>query len=287
MKSCQANRLGPIGKMKLPPIASPGRASIRGNMYQFKEEMDYVGCFWFDKKLIENNTWRLLPKSSKSIYPTILYFRNRASRLSFADQETLAIVSGLSEKTVSKGISGLKGIPNIKVIPYITKKGKRSNKYEITEPPIEKGRAFPFKKVIFEGGNWSQLKPSAQALYPVMRTYGWFDLDMYADVKDIEVESNEFSSCYNARDFDFCNADLDVLAEYSGISYRSLESALYSLESRHLIERYTGNDDFRGWKVFLNPPQYYKRSYLNNQISNSFAHKVRKRDIQEKSTVHL
>jgi len=43
-------------------------------LYQFKDEIDLDGHFWFDKKLIENFNWAMLPKASKSVYPVICSF---------------------------------------------------------------------------------------------------------------------------------------------------------------------------------------------------------------------
>jgi hypothetical protein len=247
-------------------------------MYQFKEERDHVGEFWFDRKLIQNKNWSLLPKASKSIYPAIMYFRNSKTGVSFADQETLAILSGLSEKTVSDGIKGLDGFPDIEIISYITKRGKRSNKFKITVQPIEKGRSFPIKKTIFEGGNWSQLKPTAQALYPVLRHYGWFDLDMYSENEDLEASPSDFDIFYPGRKYDFFDADLILSAEHAGFSYRSVKSALNSLEECSLIERWNA----KLWKIYLTPPYYYKRRFLNDKIKERFAHKIRRHEMDEK-----
>lgn len=244
-------------------------------MYHFKKDIDHIGHFWFDNKLIEYKNWALLSQASKSIFPVIFSFRNSETRLAFPDQETIATLSGLSEKTVSNGIKGLNGFPNIQQIPYITRRGRRSIKFEIKVPAKSKGGAFPFMKSVFEGGNWSMLSPSAQALYPVLRYFSWFDVDMYIDYENIDTDPCDFNDIYRDRKYDFFDGEYDILSEHAGFHYRSLQSALNSLKEHELIERYDEGGR-QGWKVFLEPARTYKRKFLNEITMKKFSHKIRK-----------
>ena len=125
-------------------------------MYHFKEKWDRKGHFWFDKKLIENKNWAALPQASKTVFPVIACHRNEKGA-AFPGEQIIAILSGRSDKVVRQGIKGLEGFPGIEIHNYVTKRGKRSKKYNISKPSKELGRAFPFYKEVFECGNWLHL----------------------------------------------------------------------------------------------------------------------------------
>ena len=243
-------------------------------MYQFKESWDRKGHFWFDKKFIENKNWAVLPQASKSVFPVIACHRNDRG-LAFPGEQRIGILSGLSDKTVRQGIKGLDDFPGLKINNYVTKRGRRSKKFNISKPPDDPGRAFPFYKEILECGNWLHLKPSAHAVYPVMRYFGFFDnglvFEAYTMETDTEYDLSEFDEIYRNRDWDFCEAELDILAEYAGITKRSIYGALKNLEECNLIEKYS-DENLNGWKVFLHPPKYYKRDYLNEKTLNKYRH---------------
>jgi hypothetical protein len=260
-------------------------------MYQFKEDIDDTRYFRFDKKVIEDKNWALLPLASKSIYPVIGYHRNRQNGESFPSQQTMAILSGRDFKTVRKGQKGLGEFPGIKADAYISRRGKRGTKYFWTEPPHEKGRIFQFHDYIIDSGIWSQLTETAQALYPVMRYYCYLNWEDYVDIfptyyekefrkpfkdedftiqhdgiEDFEVGTN-FDAFFPSRYYEFCEADKDVLAEYAGISKNSLYNALRNLEKNHLVYRLDG---YPGWLVIVRPQTYFKRDFLNEQIKRRF-----------------
>lgn len=154
----------------------------------------------------------------------------------------------------------------------MTRRGRRSKKFTISTPPKEKGRSFPFYKTVVEGGNWLHLTPSAQALYPVMRYFGYFDLQLFEmDEEAEEYVSSDFDEFYPNRTWDFCEAELSILAEYAGVTRRSAFSALENLE-QHCVIGKSSFEEFPGWKVFLHPPSYYKRAYLNKKINDKYLH---------------
>lgn len=228
-------------------------------MYFFKENFDSIGCFWFDKKLIENYQWAGLPKASKAVYPIICSFMNDNGE-SFPSEQTISMRAGRTEKIVRDGIEGMNDFPGVKITKYVTQKGRRSKKFFITKPPVEKGRLFPFHKKIIEGGNWSQLKPTAQALYPVMRYFGFFNIDLYCEIENQEYEPSDFDEIYKGRQWDFCEAETSIMAQYAGIDRKSISVALNSLKENFLIEEL---ENYYGWKVYLHPQCSYKISFLN------------------------
>lgn len=174
--------------------------------------------------------------------------------VAFPGEQTIAILSGRTEKTVRQGIRGLEGFPGITIDNYVTKRGQRSKKFCILKPPQVPGRAFPFHRQILESGNWLHLLPSAQALYPVMRCFSFFDYDVsqlyLCQEDDNEMYGAEFNEIYQSRQWDFCEAEKSVLAKYAGITPKSMYQALSSLETNFLIEPYA-DEYHNGWKVTL------------------------------------
>ena len=236
-------------------------------MYQFTDQIDYESLFVFDKRWIKNMNWAALPKASKAIFPVIMSHCDR-NGLAFPSQRRIAILSGRTDKQVRKGVKGLEAFPGFKSSYRTTPRGKRGKQYHMKLPAIRKGATFPFLRCIIYGGNWSQLSPTAMALYPVIRHFSYFDFDMYVKASDLDAELFEFDKIYKDRDFDFCEADPVTLAEHAGIAPRSLRAARDSLQDNFLIE-----DNSEGtWKVFLLPPKRWVAAVLNEQNINRYQH---------------
>ncbi|MFH1759867.1 MAG: hypothetical protein ABIA63_02075 [bacterium] len=161
--------------------------------------------------------------------------------------------------------------PGFTIDRYVTGRGHRAIKYKIDIPPDEKGRFFPFYKCVVEGGNWRQLRSGAQALYPVIKTFSFFNSEEYCDRENLDygydmremIENGDFQK----REYDFCDADLKVLAEYSGIGIKTTERALDGLESAHLIKQTDPIGETDTWKVFLTPTHRFKTDWLNKNIN--------------------
>ena len=211
--------------------------------------------------------WALLPSASKAIFPVIACHCNRDGK-AFPGQIRLAILSGLSSKQVSRGIKGLKAFPDIKI--------KRSipNEYFVKLPkePI-KGKTFPFYQVVLEYGLWRELSPAAKALYPVMRCFSYFDIDVYLEIEADERDHTDFEEIFANREYDFCNASKIELSKYAGIHRNSVESALKSLNENFLVEWHKG---FRLWKIYRKSKgkTYWKRDFLNQKITKSFRYTI-------------
>ncbi len=233
----------------------------RAKMYHYHENLNQDQHFWFDKKLIENMNWAMLPKASKAIFPVIASHCN-SNGLSFPGERTIAILAGRTDKIVREGIQGLAGFPGFKIGFYTTRRGKKGKRFHLTMPPKEKGRSFPFHKQIIEGGNWSLLKPSAASLYPVMRYFGYYD--------ELDYDVTAFDNyTFTDRSHDFCEAETLLMAKYAGITRNSIYRALDNLESHFLIER-ADRGNGSEWKVFLRPPKYYKRDFLNEKTMSVY-----------------
>jgi len=243
-------------------------------MYQFEEHVNQHQFFWWDKKLIENLNWSLLPISSKAVFPVIACHVNKEGK-AFPSEERIAIMAGVSEKTVRIGIRALENFSGFTYDYYVTKRGKRAKKFTVKLPLSNKrGSAFPFYKFILDAGLWHEMKPAAQALYPVMRYFGFFDLNLYAELENLEIEENDFEEVYPNREYDFIEAELGILAEFAGIHRNSVTASLNDLERNFLIEPLT---DYSGWKVFLKSKDFaiWKRDYLNRKVLVSYKHKLR------------
>lgn len=237
-------------------------------MFQWTPPSDNGGHFWFLKEWVENMNWAALSQSSQAVFP-VLAIHADSSGLCFPGEDRIAALSGITEKTAREGLRGLDGFPAYSGFQfYKTGKGKRGRKYQLSLPraKVDDGQAFPFHRIIVEGGNWAQLLPSAKALYVGMRYFGYFDEYLYHEYQD-----ENFSFCddeggvFGDRKCDFCCADYIRLARYAGIHRNQVGKVINNLIEHCLAERII--DDGRElFKVYLRPPKYYKTSCLNEQL---------------------
>ncbi len=72
-----------------------------------------------------------------------------------------------------------------------------------------------------------------------MRYYGYFDIDLYCGVEDQDYEPMDFNEVYRERQWDFCEAGKSILAEYAGMSRRSIPEQQFSVKS--VREDFWGN----------------------------------------------
>jgi hypothetical protein len=185
----------------------------------------------------------------------------------FPSEQTIAILSGLTDKVVREGIRGLDGFPGFSFEQYVTRHGRRSNKFKLEMlRNSERGAGFPFFRYGLEAGCWREAKPAAKALYPVMRLFAFFDLETCADEDD---ELGEFHEVYANREFDLCEAEIPIMATFAGITRQSVYSALADLQRCCLVEQIDG----RIWKVFLRSNgEIFKRDYLNECVRRSYGY---------------
>jgi len=241
-----------------------------GKPYQFKEVKDPAGHFWFPKAFIDDKLWARMSKSTKVVYPVIGTHFDKTGEC-FPGERAIAIQAGYTDKQAREGIKGLSQCPDIEVIKYVTGRGMRSKKYR-KKVKADRTKAFPFHNAICKSGTWSQLKPTSQALYPVLRRFGFFDdeiASIYTEEEDLNFDVLNLRESYSDRLWDYCEAEVDVLAEYAGICERSVSTALNDLEKRALVEPCC--DEIwgpwaGGWKVLLRPRSYPDCNSLNEKI---------------------
>jgi hypothetical protein len=220
-----------------------------------------------------NMNWAILPKASKAVFPVIACHCDK-NGLSFPGERTIGILSGNTDKTVREGLRGLRDFPEFKMSYYITKRGRKAKRFFLNLPSQNlKGRSFPFYKFLLESGQWRELKPTAKALYPVMRHWGYFDIYKYAEEEDLELDECDMNEIYPVREYDFCEAEKRLMAEHAGISVRSINGALVSLQNNFLVELLGG---MYGWKVYLKSKDQtiWKRDYLNKKIMKAYKHEL-------------
>lgn len=237
-------------------------------MFQWTPPSKNGGHFWFQKKWVGDMNWAALHKSSQAIFPVLAIHAN-SNGVCFPGENRIAELSGITDKTARQGLRELNGFPAYRGFRfYNTCKGKRGRTYQLSLPRVKEnnGQAFPFHRIIVEGGNWAQLLPSAKALYVAMRYFGYFDEYLYQEYHDgnfsfYDDEGGEFGD----RKCDFCCADYNQLARYAGIHRNQVGNAIKDLIKHHMAERFI-DDDKKLFKVYLKPPKYYKTSYLNEQL---------------------
>ena len=233
-------------------------------MFHFPNDINWNIFFRFDKRLIENMNWAHISQAAKAIFPVIACHCNEKG-LAFPGEETIAALSGLTAKSVRKGVHDLEGFPGYDWQYYLTKRGKRGKRFYITLPPKgEKGRSIFFCRGVMDCGAWSELKPTAKALYTVMRYYSRYYVDEDESIKD----DFDFLEHYQNRDCELCGAEVGQLSKYAGISRRSFSEAIKSLEENYLIEAHVDGCGEKLWKVYLYPQTYCKASYLNQKLRN-------------------
>ena len=222
------------------------------------------------REVVEDRYWSNLTTASKAVYLPLLKFVNKNGS-AWPSQRTLAIVSGITEKTAGKGVKGLDGLPGFEKKKRITRRGHTSNYYLIKEPSPEYLQTIWFSHAYINGGNWSQLTPVAKAIFPVLKHFAWWDIDLYCGLEDLEYSPIENSEIYRDRDYDFMNAEESIICEFAGISRRSLSDAYESLVSQDLIKFLGVDDGKRVWKVFVKPKEYYKRDWLNQESERRYS----------------
>ena len=89
--------------------------------------------------------WRLaFPEFAGNEQGTVL--RGARQGEAFPSEQTIAILSGLTDKVVREGIRGLDGFPGFSFEQYVTRRGRRSNKFQLEMlRNSERGAGFPFK----------------------------------------------------------------------------------------------------------------------------------------------
>ena len=233
-------------------------------MFHFPNEVDCTLFFRFDKRLIENMNWARISPAAKAVFPVIACHCNERGD-AFPGENTIAALSGLTPKSVRKGIrNDLDGFPGFNWTFYKTRYGKRGKRFNIAFPRKDiKGRTFFFHRIIIDSGIWSELTPTAHALYPAMRYFSRYEADQD---ENEETTDSEFIERYSQRRWELCYAEVGQLAKFAGVNRRSIADGLINLQNNFLIEPYHNECSEKIWKVYLIPKKVYKPSYLNQKL---------------------
>jgi hypothetical protein len=208
--------------------------------------------FRFYKGIVRLGHWQALEPAAKAVYPVIAIHANKKGYC-YPHIKTIAKLSGRSNKTVHKGIADLKRYRLIKVRKKSIRRGFKANHYHVPSIAGEGDSHFPFHKELIrlengKKGIWSELKPSEQALYVVMRTFTTFDAHLYCEMVEYicgyPLSVADFDEWFPLREFEWCQMSNYQLADWAGISRQRIPSTLRSLQKRGLIE-----GDYFGWIV--------------------------------------
>lgn len=229
-------------------------------MYQFKDLSG--GFFKMPHWIIDNGNWAALSLTAKAVLPVIA--RHCAEDgVAFPSERTVAILCDMQDKYVRKGIFDLNGFPGFSLKTYTTSHGRRGKKFHLDW--LGQGESFPIRHALIDGGNWGLMKPTARAVYVAMRRWGFLP-----DATELGDDyATNYAGEYANRKFEYCEAEWDILCRAAGITVnkRSFNSAIDDLRKHHCI----GESDYDSFKVYLTPPCYYKRAWMNGRVADRYA----------------
>lgn len=235
--------------------------------YEFPpvDEIDMNRHFYFPK--FPEGSFMTLP--AIAIYPVLCvqadFEQNNWFQIS---QSNIATMAGVSINTAAKGIKDLERYKFDEDTPILEKQKKTEGQRHfyvyrinfIRKDDIEesKGWYFIFHKCIIESGVWSDLTPRAKALYLSMRMNAHFDVELYVDLEDLDLEYESpdvnifyHSDEYRNRKWDVCYTSIAELCRKVDITPTNLKPILKQLENHRLIERVDENKSH--FKVYLKP----------------------------------
>jgi len=222
-----------------------------------------IGSHYFKDKI-----WKEWSKATKAIVPVIMKHSDACGQ-SFPSQTRIAVYSGITEKSVRQGLKGLEDFRDFGIKKEITKRGWLKNKYWLKPAKRNEKGAIFISHAFFNGGNWALLSSCAKAIYPVLQYFCFWDFDLYGELEKIVESPSDFVDVYRDRKYDFLNAEPEAIAEYSGISERSISSAFQSLMKCYFIESLGTIDNRMTWKLFKQPPRIFN-DYLNEQVRKRY-----------------
>ena len=261
-------------------------------LYKFDENLDRENnqgvIFPFPKAIINSGLWAKLPTAAKSVFPVIASYRNK-NNLAWPMDTTIGILCGRSTASVNKGTLSLNELLPDYFKMEKTKLGKKRYRLTLSKNNLDEDGLdedgldedgtpdinafasdyFLFSKYVLESGAWHYLKPAAHALYPVIRSLAWFNVDIYRRLvkQNYDATSKEL---YPNREFDFLtkkNHSKKHLAALAGINENSINGALADLQERRLIDIVAD-----GYIVYLRTKNMviYNRDELNKKVLKSF-----------------
>jgi hypothetical protein len=215
--------------------------------------------------------WPGMPLSGKSVFPVIAAMADETGK-SFPPERTIAILSGIADKTVRKGVNAIETlIPDFSVERYKTQTGKSGKRFKMAV--VKKGdeKVFPFARQLVFNGFWSSLSSSAHALYPVLLYFSGCDHDGIGEAMD--EKDIGFDEAYAIREYAVLSEiNMTLFAKMAGLSRPSAYSALAELQSIgrnpeiYLVQKYSDDStDGDAYKVFIKPPSDLNPDFLNKR----------------------
>ena len=258
-------------------------------MYQFTDEINHENFFQIEKSLIKtedvlpDTVWRKLPLSTKSIYPVIGCHAGK-NGIAYPGQESIAALSGMDVDTVRKGVEYISDIPSIELKERYTGRGVLQRKWEFPKINNYNEKIFSFYRAVLESGCWRMLRKecrseAAHAVYCTLLAHGWFEFDLYAEVrsrideKEVDLNEREFFDLddgrYPYRDYDFVFVDeVQRMAYLSGVSEKTYRKAIEALKEVKLLEPIPEEFYHKPvCRIFRKPPIRYTRECLNKQLT--------------------
>lgn len=239
-------------------------------MYLFSEKINWDNWYFFSKDIVLNYHWANLPPSTRAILPVIMMFRNKNTGEAFPSHQTIGALAGLSEKSVSKGIKSIESLDDFDVKTHRTSKGNKAFKYVI--PKYEGDGLIKINHSLFASGYWRELTPTAKSVYIVLRVLAEYDEWSFE-----LSEEDDFTEFYKTRKWDLVRfQSRKQIADLAGITTQSLTAAIKSLKEHDLICDHPEEEYEQ--VIYLAPKDrsFYKRSYLNKKLKESFQHKQKR-----------
>ena len=234
--------------------------------YEFPKVSDIdMNRFFCFPKFDENFC---MPLPSIAVYPVLCLLSDFEHNEWFQiSQKNIAKMAGISDSTVVKGIKDLEE-RYLDEKPLLEKKKQtlgtrhfyvyRMNFIRKDDIEDYEGNYITFHKCIVESGVWADLKPRAKALYLSMRMSAHFEVELYVDIEDLDLdyESSEIEEFYSGSEYrnrlwDVSNTSLAELCRNVNISPINLRTVIEQLENHRLIERVDEYDNL--FKVYLKP----------------------------------
>ena len=205
------------------------------------------------------STWSGMSKSSQALLPVILRHTD-TNGICFPGEGRLAALAGLTRKTVRSAARELENVGVLTISRIVSRSGRCKKVYRC----ITADSGFILPSIFIDGGNWSQLIPSAKSLAISFRLFSKPRPDLDPDCGE-RLDYDEMQEYLFYREYDYCNAEPMILRAFAGIRPRVYKRAIQSLQANSFIEPDSVYPDW--WRVFVSPPRIMMVEYLNSCLS--------------------
>lgn len=200
-----------------------------------------------DKAFILSGKWAKVSKATKSIYPSVKYFKDKNSTQVYVLQSKIAELSGVSLSTAKRGYKDLQSLPDVSHIDFdIGKRTVVNFNSEAFETIISINNSIVGSKT------WASLSSAGKCLYIAIRAKCFHNCEArniflnLDDDESLEHEKSIGDSDYfmKNRTIDFCNLNRTELSKLAGINRRFFNDAYLDLIEHSLIADQSISKDF-------------------------------------------